>query len=46
MTERALLRWIFDTCLLFGATAKTAGAVVGHFEDALRSGEIAVPEDT
>jgi len=29
-------RWVFDTCLLFGARPETAAAVAGHFAEGIR----------
>jgi hypothetical protein len=32
----AVMRWVLDTCLLFGAQPETAAAVAGHFVAGLR----------
>lgn len=45
MGQREVCLWIFYTCLAWGTTVKTAGAVAGHFEDAFENDEIAAPAD-
>jgi hypothetical protein len=32
----AIARWVFETCLLFGAQAHTASYVAGHFVEGLK----------
>lgn len=46
MTEAELAawtRWVFDTCILFGARPETAGAVAAHFARGLRAEGAAGP---